>query len=98
MSGCGPDVLPDGFDEYLSRCAYLEKSESACLKMCKKLFEIGPYYLSEWLLRVEDQLEWRINKRSKANADFIDLAKDPKTKTRNNDKGIRTTLSNSNGA
>ena len=75
-----------------------KKSESACLKMCKKLFEIGPYYLSEWLLRVEDQLEWRINKRSKANADFIDLAKDPKTKTRNNDKGIRTTLSNSNGA
>ena len=31
MSGCGPDVLPDGFDEYLSRCAHLEKSESALL-------------------------------------------------------------------
>lgn len=29
---------------------------------------------------IEYRLEWRILKRPKANADFIDLAKDPETK------------------
>ena len=80
MNETTADVLPDGFNGYLSRCAQLERSESACLRMCERLFESGPFHLSEWLLMVEYQLEWKINKRPKANADFIDFAKDPKTK------------------